>query len=127
MATLLPQSYDPSLGVTEPPAFGETGLSGAYAEVCRASQELHDRIRAVAPPVAAYALTNGHRRRVLFKANARELYHLARLRLDAHAQWDIRRLAQDMIALAQEKLPLVLLLAAGKDRFEEARHAALGE
>ncbi len=76
---------------------------------------------------ADYALTNAHRRRVLFKCNAREMHHLSRLREDAHAQWDIRRVASRMIELARERMPLTLLLAAGKDRFEERRREALPE
>lgn len=137
MATLLPQAYDPALGATVPPVFAETGLVTPYAEICRASEALHARIRGArasddahpdaAEAAAAYALTNGHRRRVLFKANARELYHFARLRLDAHAQWDIRRLAAEMIRRARERMPLAMLLAAGKDGFAEARKAVFGE
>jgi len=120
-ATLLAQPYDPRLGATEPPAFAETGLTGAYAEIRRQAESLAERIRDAAPAAAAYALTNGHRRRVLFKANARELYHFARLRLDAHAQWDIRGLAGEMLRLARERMPLVMQLAAGKDRFAQTR------
>ena len=71
------------------------------------------------PAAAAYALTNAHRRRVLFKINLRELYHLSRLRLDEHAQWDIRRLSTEMVRLAQTKFPLALMLAAGKSGFAE--------
>jgi thymidylate synthase ThyX len=123
MATLLPQPYAPELGVTEPDAFAAAGISQGYAEVCRSAETLYRELRELAPAAAAYALTNGHRRRVLFRANARELYHFASLRLDRHAQWDIRRVAEEMIRLARERMPLAMLLAAGKDRFTEARRA----
>jgi thymidylate synthase ThyX len=121
MATLLPQPYAPELGVTEPDAFAAAGISESYAETCRSAQPVYDKLRELAPAAAAYALTNGHRRRVLFRANARELYHFASLRLDRHAQWDIRRVAEEMIRLARERMPLAMLLAAGKDRFAEVR------
>jgi thymidylate synthase ThyX len=121
MATLLPQPYAPGLGVTEPDAFAAAGISQSYAEVCRSAETLHTELRELAPAAAAYALTNGHRRRVLFRVNARELYHFASLRLDRHAQWDIRRVAEEMIRLARERMPLAMLLAAGKDRFTETR------
>jgi len=53
------------------------------------------------------------------KLNARELYHIARLRADRHAQWDIRRLTERMLALGREAMPLTLMMAGGKDRFAE--------
>jgi thymidylate synthase ThyX len=50
--------------------------------------------------------------------NARELYHLARVRMDGHAQWDIRETAVEMVARGREVMPLTLILAAGKDGFD---------
>ena len=51
------------------------------------------------------------------KMNARELYHIARLRADHHAQWDIRNLAGEMIRQAREVMPLTLMMATGKDGY----------
>ena len=68
-------------------------------------------------PAAAYALLNAQRRRVVVRMNARELHHFSRLREDVHAQWDIRRVAGQMLALARERMPITLALAGGKDRF----------
>jgi len=121
MATLLPQAYDPALGITVPPSFEAAGLKPLLHEVAEASGALHDAIAEELPAIAAYALTNAHRRRVLFHANVRELYHLARLRLDAHAQWDIRGIARLMISQAREKLPRLMQLAEGRDALEAAR------
>lgn len=53
------------------------------------------------------------------KFNAREMYHLARLRADQHAQWDIRNLTQKMLAQAKKVMPLTLTMACGKDSFPE--------
>jgi len=53
----------------------------------------------------------------LMKFNARELYHLARLRADAHAQWDIRELTEEMLKQAKKVMPLTLMMACGKDSF----------
>jgi len=39
------------------------------------------------------------------------------LRHDAHAQWDIRELAQNIIEKAQEAAPLASVLISGKDTF----------
>jgi thymidylate synthase ThyX len=52
------------------------------------------------------------------KLNARELYHLARLRADAHAQWDIRELSEKMLKQARKVMPLTLMMACGKDSFD---------
>jgi thymidylate synthase ThyX len=49
--------------------------------------------------------------------NARELYHIARLRADGHAQWDIREAAEKMLALGRKCMPLALMMAVGKDGF----------
>lgn len=121
MATLTPLPYAPELGVTIPDAFAATGLLEPFRDLMAATEEAYGRIREIVPEAAAYVLTNAHRRRVLMKLNAREMHHLSRLREDAHAQWDIRRLAARMVSLARERMPLALLLAAGKDRFEARR------
>ena len=59
--------------------------------------------------------------------SARVLYHFSRLRQDHHAQWDIRALADRMLHLARQELPLTLMLACGKDRFDETRSAIYSE
>jgi len=51
------------------------------------------------------------------KLNVRELYHVARLRADHFAQWDIRNIANAMLRQGRKAMPLSLLLAAGKDGF----------
>jgi flavin-dependent thymidylate synthase len=119
MATLTGQDYDPTLGVTVPPAVAAVGLEGSFREIIARTDALHVELKKAAPAAAACILTNAHRRRVALKVNARELYHIARLRADGHAQWDIRETALRMIALAREAMPLTLMLAAGKDAFAE--------
>jgi thymidylate synthase ThyX len=52
------------------------------------------------------------------RVSARELYHLARVRADRHAQWDIRETAARMVDEARKVMPLTLVLAAGKDGFD---------
>jgi thymidylate synthase ThyX len=47
----------------------------------------------------------------------RELYHIARLRTDTQAQWDIRKTAEEMVKLGKKSMPLALMLATGKDGF----------
>ncbi|MCK4695041.1 MAG: FAD-dependent thymidylate synthase, partial [Candidatus Cloacimonetes bacterium] len=64
---------------------------------------------------------NAHRRRVLVSVNPRELYHVSRLREDAHAQWDIKNTARDMLHLAKQVAPLTFMLSGGKDEFEKLK------
>jgi flavin-dependent thymidylate synthase len=117
MATLTVQPYDPGLGVTVPPSVAEIGAEGEFMEVIAGTEEIHARLRKVVGGAADYILTNAHRRRALLKINARELYHVSRLREDASAQWEIRRLAGGMSALARKAMPLTCLMLGGKDAY----------
>jgi flavin-dependent thymidylate synthase len=118
MASLTVQAYDPALGVTIPPAVSAIGMEKPFREICARTEEVWAQLRQLAPTAAPYILTNAHRRQVLMKVSARELYHLARVRADRHAQWDIRQIALEMIARGKEVMPLTLLLATGKDGFD---------
>lgn len=121
MATLLCQNYDPSLDVTIPESIQEVGMDAGFYDMIKRTEDFYRKLLAAAPNAADYSLTNAHRKRVLMKINARELYHIARLRADSHAQWDIRNLAKEMIAQARTVMPLTLLLATGKDDFAARR------
>ncbi len=126
MATILPQPYDPGLGITMPASIVEAGLGDLFMQVMNASEAMWGKLvdlRAVQP----YALTQAHRRRVVVEMNARELYHFSRLRQDAHAQWDIRAIADKMVAMARQACPLTMALACGKDSFAARKAAVLGE
>ncbi len=86
------------------------------------SEALYNSVLRENPRAAPYVLTNAHRRRVLIFTNLRELYHIARLRMDATAQWDIRRLAAAMAEAARGAMPLAAQLLAGKDMFETVKN-----
>ncbi len=126
MMTLTTQPYDPDLGITLPAAVAKVGLEENFREVARVSERLASRIAEHAPTAAPYALLNAHRRRVLVSLNARELYHVSRLREDKHAQWDIRILAAELIAQAKQLMPLALMLSGGKDTYPERYEALYG-
>ena len=117
MATIVCQAYDPDLGVTVPPAVSDVRMERAFREVVGKTEDVYERIRRVAPVAASYVLTNAHRKRVSIKLNARELYHMARLRADRYAQWDIRKVTESMLALGRKAMPLTLMMATGKDHF----------
>ncbi len=121
MATLVCQDYDPSLGVTLPKAVRAVGRQKEFMAMIRKTNGVYQLIRQKNREAAAYVLTNAHRKRVLMKLNAREMYHIARLRADRHAQWDIRDLSEKMLSQAHKVMPLTLLMACGKDGFSSLR------
>lgn len=119
MASITCQDYNPRLGVTVPPVVCEAGLEQDFRGIIARTEEGYGRIKNVLPEAADYLLTNAHRRRVSMKVNARELYHIARLRGDKFAQWDIREKALRMTELGRAVMPLTFMLACGKDSFLE--------
>jgi flavin-dependent thymidylate synthase len=125
MSTIIAQDYFPQLSVTMPPSIKEIEQQNDFKEIMRQTKNAYEQIKKKAPLVAAYVLTNAHRKRILMKLNARELYHLARMRADAHAQWDIRNLTQKMLLRAKKVMPLTLMMACGKDNFPELKNKFL--
>jgi flavin-dependent thymidylate synthase len=119
MSTIITQEYNPQLGVTVPPSIKAIGEGKNFKEIMRQTQNTYEKIKAKVPLAAAYVLTNAHSKRVLMKFSAREMYHLARLRADAHAQWDIRDLTKKMLNQAKDIMPLTLMMACGKDSFPQ--------
>ncbi len=126
LATLTAQPYDPALGVTVPPSVRETGAESEFRAVIDRTNEAHARLATRVGPAAAYVLTNAHRRRVLFKSNVRELYHFSRLREDLTAQWEIRKLAEEMTRAAKKAFPLAGLLLGPKDGYSEIYRRVFG-
>jgi flavin-dependent thymidylate synthase len=132
ISTQITGPYDPSLGWTMPETILEAGMKDEFDSILARSAEFAEKIARcdgdsnVMQAAAPYALCNGHRRRVIFKANARELYHVSRLREDAHAQWDIRELATQMIQLARETMPSLFIMATGKHQFDARRREIFG-
>ncbi len=120
------QSYDPRLGVTVPPTIVEAGLRDEFMEHMARTEQLYFKLLDSAPAAAPYALTNAHRRRVLVTTNLRELYHFIRLREDAHAQWDIRKLAEEMHIQVAEVMPLSSLTLCGKHTYPEVFEKVFG-
>lgn len=115
MATLTVQPYDPKLGVMIPPGIKKAGLESEFNEIINITNQIFEKVNNVTLLVAQYLLTNAHRRRVLFKTNVRELYHVSRLREDQHAQWDIQIITSKMCELAKQVMPYTTMFVGGKD------------
>ncbi len=127
MATLTAQPYNLNLGVTVPPSIKEIGAEQDFLDVIDQTEECYRSLRDAAQTGAEYVLTNAHKRRVLMKVNARELYHMARLREDATAQWDIRQIVNRMSQKAREAMPLTFLLIGAKDSYPEIYRELFGK
>jgi flavin-dependent thymidylate synthase len=117
MCTISASPYDPSLGIRIPKTISDAGLEDLLCEIARESEEVASALGRWSDPHFPYALLNAHQRRVLLSVNLRELYQMTRLRLDSHAQWDIREIVQKMALVAQQVFPVSSLLLGGKDQF----------
>jgi flavin-dependent thymidylate synthase len=126
MATLTVQAYNPELGVTIPPSVKEIKEETLFLDLMERTNRAYEKIREKTAVGGDYILTNAHRRRVLLKLNARELYHVTRLREDGTAQWEIRQIAGEMNRFAREKMPLTCLLLGGKDDFPRIYEEVFG-
>lgn len=127
MSTITSQQYDPGLGLTIPENIKEIGMDDFFTEIADASAGVYEQIKAVNPLAAPYILTNAHRKRVLMRMNAREMYHISRLREDAHAQWDIQNISRAMAREARKVMPMTFALIGGKDRYNEIYESVFGE
>ncbi|MBN1389818.1 MAG: FAD-dependent thymidylate synthase [Candidatus Thermoplasmatota archaeon] len=127
MATILSQRYDPCLWETPEIYMEDPALLMRYWALMKRSRDLYHEIKAEhGTDVAQYVLTNGHKRRVVFKLNLREMYHFVRLRSDHHAQDEIRRISDMMVNEMEQRFPLVASMLCGKDRFGEGRGRLFG-
>ena len=126
MATLTAQNYNPDLGVTIPPAILNIGAEKDFLDVIERTDEAFSKLKQKTPLGANYVLTNAHRRLILLKVNAREFYHISRLREDNTAQWDIQNVVRAMSALAKKVMPLTCLLIGGKDAYPQIYQKVFG-
>lgn len=127
MATLTTQGYNPDLGVTVPPSVEEIEAKQEFMEMIERTNEGYSALKEKMDNGAEYVLTNAHRRRVLLKLNARDLYHFSRLREDATTQWDVRGIAGKVTTLAKKVMPLTCLLIGGKDAYPDTYKRIFGK
>ncbi|RLC46919.1 MAG: thymidylate synthase (FAD) [Candidatus Cloacimonadota bacterium] len=118
MSTIISAPYHPDFGYTIPQSIEKIDEKKKFIEIMNVTNETFYKIQDIFPRVAPYILTNAHRRSVIFKLNVRELYHFSRLREDTHSQWEIRNIAEQIVRICKDKLPLSTMLVCGKDQFE---------
>jgi len=127
MATTTAQPYNPKLGITVPKTIKEKGLEKEFVNIAVETEKAYEKIYRKKSLAAPYILTNAHRKRVLFKCNARELYHISRLREDKHAQWDIHSITNKMVFLAKKAMPISMITICGKDSYTEVFKSVFGK
>ncbi|MEO0076524.1 MAG: FAD-dependent thymidylate synthase, partial [candidate division WOR-3 bacterium] len=125
IATITAQDYDLNLGVTIPKSIEQNKQIDLFNKVITETEKTYAKIHKKLPDIASYILTQAHRRRVLLTINVRELYHIARLRMDETAQWDIRETVTEMVRQAQEVMPLSLLFCSAKDQYDNVKFQIL--
>ncbi len=126
MATITAQPYNPRLGITIPESVKEIDMQSYFQEIAEKSVEVYSAIKKEIPLAAPYILTNAHRKRVLIRLNARELYHMSRLREDKHAQWDIGNVTRAMSERGKKVMPLVFALIGPKDSYNDVYQSVFG-
>ncbi len=127
MATITAQAYEPDLGVTIPESVKEIKMEKYFKEIIGKTNKVYKAIYKKLPLAAPYILTNAHRKRVLIRVNARELYHISRLREDTHAQWDIQNVSREMVIKAKKIMPLTFACAGGKDKYNQIYKGIFGQ
>ncbi len=121
MMTLIRQNYDISLGFTVPPSIIETGQQELFNGIMNDTERIYKQLCENHKDGAEYILTNAHRRRILIGANLREIYHISRLRMDTHAQWDIRNISEKLVTIVKKAAPVTAGLLCGKDVFNQTK------
>lgn len=100
-----------------PEAIVQIGRKQAWEDLYHQVQKLKSVISTFDPALADYLRLNLDRVKVLAHMNLRELYHFARLRSDAHAQWEIRSISDAMLMAARKVNPQATALLGAKSDF----------
>ena len=118
-AAITAQAYDVALGIMVPETI-DLG-PGTWQQGVRLFERIYSEWAASEPSAASYFLTNGHMRRVVCRFDIQSLYNFFRLRSDKGAQWEIRRLADNLLARLKQRAPFTCALAGGKDAFAKIK------
>jgi flavin-dependent thymidylate synthase len=113
MSMQLAQPRTAALDYTVPPLVEEAGCLALYREGMAVLEDAFARLGG--DERASIILGNGHNRRTLLHLNARELIELSRLRMDKHAQWDVRDRTAAIVALIETVHPNVAWACGGRD------------
>ncbi len=123
IATLLSQHYLTELGVVVPDSIKKIGYEDRFLKLTNKINSFYKSLilEGINRSEAEYILTNSHKRRVLFIPNLREMHAVAHLRMDPHAQLEIRSLISEAVMLWKNNYPLSLEFAGGKHDYYERK------
>ena len=80
-----------------------------YSDFMKTSEQVYSKLRTlnILKEDARFVLPNASETEIVFTANFRELRHFFLIRLDKHAQWEIRRAAYEMLMIMKKEAPNV--------------------
>ncbi len=107
-------SFEDRLEVVMPEEIKRTPEArAAFEDLVSQAQATYSRLLelGIKKEDARFVLPNASTTRLVFTMNARELLHFFSLRLCVRAQWEIRRLAREMLRLVKPLAPHVFELA----------------
>jgi thymidylate synthase (FAD) len=93
-----------------PPSIKEN--AEAYAEFMKCMESCRESYRklrsmSILKEDARFLLPNALESEIVFTANMREFRHLFEIRLEPHAQWEIRRVCMQMLLILKKEAPSV--------------------
>ncbi len=94
--------------VTPPSIAQKPALAAKYSQACASLLEVYNELSQEAPQEdARYILPNATETNLVVTMNARSLLHFFELRCCRRAQWEIRALAEEILAQVREISPLI--------------------
>lgn len=117
MKTEVSQAHSPAHGRTLPPLVRNAGFADTYNQSLDLLEKTY--VALGADQRAEIVLANGHNLRILADLNAREVVEMSRIRSDRHAQWDIRKVSDAIVAAVKRVHPFVGLACGGRDSFKD--------
>lgn len=101
------QNLSARLGFAIPRAIVEAGFEAEYRQAMQAAARTYEKLYQLNRDAASYVVPNAFNRRVLCKANLRELFHFIKLRCNENAHFSIRRVGRGMFEAISRVHPLL--------------------
>lgn len=113
--------------VVPPAVAGDPAAAEAYAVATRAAFDAYRALLDAGVPAedARYLLPNAMETKIVVTMNIRELLHFFELRCCKRAQWEIRDLALEMLALAESTAPYIFMDAGASCRRGPCREGTM--
>jgi len=92
-----------------PPSISSAGLEDKFVQIMEFLHNKYQEFISSGIPVedARYILPNAYTTKIIVTMNARELMHFFRLRCCNRAQWEIRKMAMEMLKCVKDIAPVV--------------------